>query len=71
MVEPPMLDGAVKCIIPPVLIGVTTKLVGSFGTCAWAAPKQIINNKKIKYGSKLTLKNSMSVRIRCMHNPIF
>ena len=57
-----MLDGAANCIMPPVLMGVTTKLVGSLGTCAWATPKHINNKSKINALSKLGFEKEF---IRC------
>jgi hypothetical protein len=53
MAEPPLLDGAANCIMPPVLMGVTTKLVGAFGTCAWATPKQKSEKNKMKLRCQL------------------
>ena len=56
MAEPPILDGGVNCIMPPVLIGVTTKLVGAPGTWAWATFKHVINKIQIKQLCKLAFK---------------
>jgi hypothetical protein len=53
MAEPPMLDGATNSIMPPVLMGVTTKLVGASGTCAWATPKQKREKNKMKLRCQL------------------
>jgi hypothetical protein len=60
MAEPPMLDGAANCIMPPVLMGVTTKLVGAFGTCAWATPKHKREKSKMRLPWKLIF-NRLSI----------
>jgi hypothetical protein len=39
--------------MPPVLMGVTTKLVGASGTCAWATPKQKREKSKIRLRCQL------------------
>jgi hypothetical protein len=58
MAEPPMLDGAANCIMPPVLMGVTTKLVGASGTCAWATPKQNREKNKMKLRCQLLFRTN-------------
>jgi hypothetical protein len=61
MAEPPMLDGAENSIIPPVLMGVTTKFVGASGTCAWATPKNMSNDNKIRLLCKMVF-NFLDIR---------